>query len=147
MKNQFYDFTIFSINEPSEVLKSVKGSNNKGLFILLNTENDAEQHLDLLKKILGAIQYQLDQDAALYLCTPKEAFKLIDLSKKMNIQYVISFGISPKNLGVNQYFELYKAKQVGEMNMLFAHNLNDIATQTKLKGALWGALQGIFLEK
>lgn len=147
MKNQFYDFTIFSIIEPSEVLKSIKGTNEKGLFILLNTENDAEQHLELLKKILGAIQYQLDQDAALYLCTNKDAFKLIDLSKKLNIQQVLSFGISPKNLGIHQHFELYQPKKINEITFLFGHQLNDIANQTTYKGALWDALQTMFLGK
>jgi len=146
LDNRFLDFTIFPLISPQELLKTAKGENKKGLVIVYLAEDEESEHLTLLRNILNAIKYDLDQDALLLSLTAKSRLRFIDMLKEVTAKEVIVFGIQPKQLGLNWQCKAYEFLKHDTQHYLFSHPLSEIQNDKQKKGALWQALKGMFLK-
>lgn len=111
----------------------------KELLIVLNGAATAEQAL-LLAKILGAVK--LDSSQYIVIQHNKE-FNLKSYLQQSNIQRTISFGCSPKQLGIQCEGYPYRSYRIGELEVMLSHGLSDL-DQTEHKKALWNALKLMF---
>lgn len=145
MSNNFLDFQIFAPIETEELLQQCFGNNNKHLLIISRKSEQDTELWDLLQKILGAVKYDLKNDAIHLVLQPNQQFCLADLLKKHSIKKIISFGIAPKTAGLNFDVTPYQSFVFDNKTYLFAHNLKAISEKPHLKKQLWGELQRMFL--
>lgn len=152
MNFKFKDFKIFVVPETNTQLKRIKGNNQSGLIIVWESKEESEEIESFLAKILSAVQLDLSKDSSLIQLQPNEKMQLSQIKKTYPSKYLISFGLEPKRLGLHFDIVPYKALQHQEIIYLFADDLIDIYEERQAggkqkSGALWKALQAIFLNK
>lgn len=147
---QFLDFQIFPQIDSEKLLNSAKGSNQKKLLIVLKKldPDKKEELLELLFRILKAVEYDLHQDALLIELTDEEGFSFVRFQAKTKIEKMIVFGIDPKKCGLNFSVKLYEEKKFQDWSFLFANDLQEIAADinNKLKRPLWIAVKKMLEE-
>jgi len=139
---------LFPLIEPSILLQQSVGENKKGLLVVIFEEETRSELLPFLTKILGAVQYDLARDAQTVNITDKTVFSLMNLCNyaEKEINQVLFFGQSPKQVGLNLSVQKYQPVAVGGKRILFADDLAVIHDDTELKKALWASLQAMFLK-
>ena len=147
LNGQFFDTKLFVIDDTDETLKNTTGSNQKKLCIVCKTEEVSSEDLEFLKKILSAVKYDLKEDVLLVSITQNQALGFSSIRTNHNIKDAIIFGINPQSLGLHFKVNLYQPFSCNQCRFLFAHSLKEIANKKEWKGALWTALQEMFLNK
>jgi len=151
-QDAFLNFSVIPLKEPLEILKKCKGSNQKKLLVVFNENDESEEHLEFLKKILAAAKFDIKEDILLLKVTPKEAFSFIALRTKVaqthssgGIDNLLVFGFEPKHFGLNLDVQKYMPLHFYESGFLFADGLSMIENDKALKGALWNGMKSLFL--
>ncbi|MFK8005945.1 MAG: hypothetical protein AB8H03_06225 [Saprospiraceae bacterium] len=152
-QSAFLDFSVIPLNEPLEMLKKCSGSNQKKLLVVFNKNDESEERLEFLKKILAAAKFDIEKDILLLKITPKETFSFIALRTKIaqthssgGIDNLLIFGFEPKHFGLNLEVQKYVPFHFYENGFLFADGLSMIENDKALKGALWGGMKTLFLK-
>jgi len=138
-------FTLLDSFEEPDLWREATGSNSKGILVL-STENEpfSEDLFNFLKKVLGAVQIQLEEDALFIFKTPEKNISSAQISREKDIQILISFGLPAKNLGLHWSVKLYEPLSKNGCLFLFAERLSIIQNDRERKLKLWKALQQIF---
>lgn len=146
MEYHFLDFDYYDI-APDEKLglrTRLLGKNKKKLLIL-TTKEDAEDDnaKTTLKAILNAIKFDMEEDCAILPFNPNESipFQKFPLDA---CDQIISFGISPKQMGLQIQHHMYTSLKILEKELLFADSISLIAKDVSKKKLLWAALKSIF---
>ena len=152
MNSNFNDFELFAVPERHEFISRGQGANEKGLILSWEAEENSEKMEAFLGKILSALQLNLERDAFLLRLTPGAKLSFAGLREKQEIQHLVAFGIPPTRLGLHFEFSPYQAFQNEQITFLFADSLPEIYQERQeggrqKSGALWNALQTIFLKK
>lgn len=147
----FIDFPIFRIPEFQIQRDRCRGENEKKVLVLAPSDEDTEVLQTFLTKILGAAGLDLQKDVLLFPVFSDEDLHLRSIIQQEDIQTVVSFGIAPSKLGVHTAMARYQPVAVGGRRLLFAHSLLEIQEERQKggkekAGALWRALQHLFLE-
>ncbi len=145
LNKNFFDTKIFVVKDTDNTLKNTTGSNHKKLSIVCKAEETSSQELDFLKKILSAVKYDLKEDVLLVNITSDQHIGFNTLRTNEGIKDAIIFGMNPQDLGLHFKANLYQPLFCNECRFLFAHSLQEIANKKEWKGALWSALQEMFL--
>ena len=134
---------VFYVSEEPDPVKRCTGTNNKKLLIV--SENSLEEeHLELLGKILRAVQHDLKSDTLLLKQAENQPLNLNDIYNDQTVEKVLVFGLSATLLGLNVDYTPYQSFDLAGRTYLFADQLSKIALQKELKAALWNALQKIW---
>ncbi len=146
MEYHFLDFDYYDIAPDQKVgLHTRLSGNNKKKLLILITKEDAEEDkaMTTLKAILNAIKYDMEEDCALLPIDSKESivFQKLPLDA---CHHIISFGISPKQMGLQIQHHNYTTLKILEKELLFADTLSVITNDVSKKKLLWAALQSIF---
>ena len=148
----FMDFLVFPIKEPEYILEKCKGSNQKKLLVIYNERNETPERMEFLKKILGAAKFDMDKDILLLQLTNEEPFsfiaartKAMDFFEQGEIDNLLVFGFAPKHFGLNLNIQKYQPAHFYKCGFLFADSLAVLENDKGLKGALWKAMQKVFL--
>ena len=152
MNSKFKDFKIFAVPETNKLLKRLKGDNQSGVLIVWESVEESEEIEAFLAKILSAVQLDLKRDSSLIQLHPNEKMRFTQVKDKLSSKYLISFGIQPGRLGLHFENQPYQFIQHQDVTYLFADNLMEIYEERQAggkqkSGALWKALQAIFLNK
>lgn len=146
MEYHFLDFDYYDI-APDEMVglnTRLLGKNKKKLLIL-TTKEDAEDDnaKTTLKAILKAIKFDMEEDCAILPFNKNEsiAFQKLPLA---DCTQIISFGINPKQMGLQIQHHPYTSLKLLEKELLFADSIGTIASDVSKKKLLWAALQTIF---
>ena len=147
----FYDFDLFVVPERITPSNRITGSGQKGVIILFESEEDNPELISFLSKILSAVQLELAKDANLIHLKASEGINFSGLCQQKDVAYLLSFGISPQRLGLQLNYQKYIPFQFKECQFLFADQLPLIFEERqeggkKMSGALWKALQALFLK-
>jgi hypothetical protein len=118
------------------------GENQKNIVLFI--QNDSEAYLNdelfnLLTNILNACKLGM-QDIALVNAAQYPAMTLSAWQTSMPIKQAVFFGISPDNIGLEN-FPMYQVMQTNGVQLLFSDNLQIINQEKALKGKLWGGLK------
>ncbi len=140
----FFSTNLYIVSEEKKVDLKLWGSNQKHLIIVYRVDKGSLDKA-FLTKILGAVQYDLEQDTTLIELTENQNFSFQNISKSLTPRHLISLGIPPKALGLNLNNQLYQPKNIDNCCFLFTDNLSEIAADKNKKGALWGCLQSMFI--
>jgi hypothetical protein len=147
----FFNFSVFPLIDPIEILKRCSGTNLKNLLVVINVNEESEERLEFLTKILSAAKFDIKEDILLLKLSPKEAFGFIDLHTKVTqshpsggINNLLVFGFEPKQFGLNVEVQKYNPFHFYKIGFLFADGLSMIENDKSLKGALWGGMKKLF---
>lgn len=149
----FLDFSVIPLKEPLEILEKCNGGNQKKLLVVFNENDESEERLAFLNKILAAAKFDMKEDILLLMITKKEAFSFISLRTKVaqtypsgGINTLLVFGFEPKHFGLNLDVQKYIPFHFYESGFLFADGLSMIENDKALKGALWTGMKKLFLK-
>ncbi|WP_113654299.1 hypothetical protein [Pedobacter namyangjuensis] len=113
----------------------------KGVLILVNDKankvSTAEGNL-LLRNLVDAIQFKNDDFAVLNYTNYSDA-KLDELKAFFKFDILLSFGVSPQQLGVD--YPLNQLSLTADAKMVFTSNLHDLSADKETKKILWTSLQ------
>jgi len=113
----------------------------KGVLILVNDKankvSTAEGNL-LLRNLVDAIQFKNDDFAVLNYTNYTDA-KLDELKAFFKFDILLSFGVSPQQLGVD--YPLNQLSLTADAKMVFTSNLHDLSADKETKKILWTSLQ------
>ena len=138
------DFGINYFREAlmDEALPDMKG-NNGGHLLVVAARDDIAQATGLLDKILQAIGYDITNDASLLALEAGCNIALASNEKLKQYRHVISFGVTPRNLGfaIDQH--------VGKFNLealvfMVAPSLATLKVDAAAKKELWQLLKSEF---
>jgi len=140
----FFSTNLYIVSGEKKSELNISGSNQKHLIIVYRAEKSAFDRT-FLEKILGAVHYDLEQDTTLIELKEDQQFSFQDFSKSLTPRHLISFGIAPKELGLNLNSQVYQIRNIANCRFLFANNLSEISKDKNQKAALWGCLQSMFI--
>lgn len=132
---------IYAILSSEQVLKAAIGECKKSLLIVLHEADATSEHLDLLHKILKAIQFDPNEDVLTLRIKENQGFNFADLNKQLTFKRTILFGIEPRILGLKVNNQKYKTFQLSDCTFLSADRLEAISDNNQLKGALWNLIK------
>jgi DNA polymerase III psi subunit len=143
MVEHIFDIDTYSIPEEGQV--SIQGNPNTARIVILLREVDYETHGDLLNNILNAIKIDVQQDAVI-LKLASEASCHLHKHITAATEYVLSFGLGIKSLGVNASFMANHFYQTESYAIMLTHGLEKLNADKQKKKALWQALQSVFIK-
>ncbi|MEN0045817.1 MAG: hypothetical protein AAF806_02025 [Bacteroidota bacterium] len=136
LDNKFLDFKLFVLPETESLAEIDK---NYTIAILVNTDEYDESNQELLKKIIGAMKLNFEQEVFVY---KLEEYENIDFNS-INCKTLLSFDVSMKRAGVHYRMPKYQLLHYNNAQFLLADSLPKIAVDKNLKGALWNVLKNI----
>lgn len=125
----------------------VLGQNKKGVAILVTLpaqEFQALPNLQFLTKILSAIGLQ-PADVAFVNNVSGQLASFEELTKALQVNYIISFASRVTTDLPHDKFTLYNPVTVGTVPIVFSQSLAVLDKDVEQKKLLWGALQQVFL--
>ncbi len=151
-QSTFLDFSVVPIKEPHEIQEKCSGSNQKKLLVVFDENDESEERVEFLKKILAAAKFDIKEDILLLKINHKTAFSFIALRTKIaqthpsgGIDNLLVFGFEPKHFGLNLQVHKYVPFHFYDSGFLFADRLSVIENDKALKGALWSGMKELFL--
>ena len=151
MNHLFHHSNIFVLPEAEKQQLTLIGENKKAVLIIIRVEELNPELMVFLGKILEAVRLNIKEDIHILNITNHSSISFPQLYHKHAYQYLLCFGLQPKEMGLNIECQLYRSFTLSEVTMLFANNLQDIFNERQqgkkqMAVALWKALQGIFLK-
>lgn len=128
----------FQISDPADILAQFGGKEDASLLVILPDPCD---HLELVQKILGAINIQHLNDVKQLLLKPRDAVSLYHLIKDSPINQIISFGFPLAQLGIHIDHLPYQIAEYKGVQMIISADLDIVSSNADHKKALWGALK------
>ncbi len=151
MNYLFRNNNIFVFPERQDQPLNLVGNNKKAVLVIFRARETADQLMTFLGKVLGAVQLNVEEDIHCLNITNHSSISFSKLSSTPPYQQVIIFGAEPEELGLHFDHRLYQPIHLGNTTFLFADELQEIFEERrqgkkKMAGALWKALQSIFLK-
>ncbi|NND31751.1 MAG: hypothetical protein HKN76_04110 [Saprospiraceae bacterium] len=128
------------VREASEMI----GQQDARIWVILGKQEVGDPALmELLRKILKAIEIDLDQDTFQILSGSGNSFYLSDMlpSSSNDPKIIFSFGVSPQDLGMEIKLTHNRPFKLIGHRFLFSHSLKDINSDSEKKRELWKAIQ------
>lgn len=135
---------FFQIPEHS-ILDHAKGAFAKRVAVVIRDESQSPENTDFLKKVLLAAGLDLEKDTLQLAIKHGESVSFLPLAKTKQAERILVFGILPNQIGLHINCPLYEPVQFYGVELLFAHDLDELKPDTTLKRQLWQALQQLFL--
>lgn len=126
---------------PENFLANCRGSNERLIFVGIQTENEEAARLFFLKKILSAIQVDLQKDALFTSFAAGETGSFMQLLRKKGIEKCLLFGLRPDRLGLGISVKLNEPFVFYGCRFLFTERLSVIENDEAQKKQLWSALK------
>lgn len=140
MDSSFFNFQSYHI--PEDAITAIDSNTTLEVMVIVY-QSDLEKHSALLYKIFSAVGINLENHPGL-LELEKGQQTNAQRHSSTDTKQVISFGISPSNLGLNGVFSGYNIYQTETFKLLLSHSLAQLAEKKERKKALWDALQQMF---
>ncbi len=149
MNSLFYNTNIFVVPEAKNQAFSLTGSNKKKTLVIIQVEENKNELLAFLKKILEAVKLNMHEDIHFINTTNKSSISFSTQLAHHKYEYVISFGKKPTELGIQIDYTPYQPINISGIQMLFVEDLQTIFEERQKGGkqkaaALWKAMQSIF---
>jgi DNA polymerase III psi subunit len=135
----YYNIPNFKLVE-----ESITGNNKKGILVVTGTLSE-ENHIALLSKILKSIHVTFPSDVLLLKAEVDERYHLGAIHEDEKLTHIVSFGISPGQLGLNipdNPFGVYKLEKI---TLIKGPSLEGLSQSAQLKKQLWRQLKTEFI--
>lgn len=135
----FYNFDIYQVDTATTWKKDIEDNKERPVLVLLETTSEVE--LQLLQKILTAIDLNMEKDCCILKHAGALQFK--DLKTAFpNLEKLLVFGRGPSDLGLHLALPPYRLTPFQDVQLLFVDALNIIAADRQgEKKRLWLQLQ------
>lgn len=144
----FSDFPVYPVGGDIILSDFVAGYNQKGILCVfkMNDPTAKDTLLDFLKKVFLATGHDILQDGLVLPVDPSLAGKVrfAELKTLGNFRQVIVFGLAPDTLGLRLRLARYELVAWQGITLLFADDLERIASEKPLKAKLWATLKALF---
>ena len=140
----FLDFDVYPFNE-KDWESWCQGTNKKETLIVISATDNSDELTAFLTKIIGAVKYDLNRDTLLCVLPSDNKLSLQTILKKHPIKKVLIFGVELPKLALHLQLPIYQSIKWNNLELLRVDTLSKISQNKQLKGALWNALQAIFL--
>jgi len=145
----FNNTDIFVLPEFKKQALKVAGNNKKGILVVIRVAEPDQQLLSFLGKILKAVKINMEEDAHILNITNVSSISFSQINAEKEYKHLLSFGVSPEELGLRVDHQLYRPLQISSTIFLFANPLPAIFEERqqgkkKMSTALWKALQALF---
>lgn len=146
----FLDFELFASPERHLQASDLSGEGQRGIFIIYEVDEAETERLAYLKKILAAAKIDIDKDVSALSLVAGSSMHINTSIFDPQVQYILLFGVDPKQLCFNFQIPLYKPISYQNITFLRVDAIGTIqqeriAGNNKKAGALWLALKQIFL--
>ncbi len=128
---------------PDDFLGSCRGGNRCLFFLAIEAEEDHEARLAFLKKILAALQLDLDADTAYCVLAPGERGSYFQILKKRGAEKMVAFGLPPAQFGLGFEARPYEPLDFYGCRFLFSEKLSLVEGDQARKQRLWAALKAL----
>lgn len=135
-------YRIESENNGSNSTIKVTGTSKNELLIVAKTADLTPENRKTLSDILNAIKYNLE-DSTMLLLDEGQSVSINTSIHKHDIKKVISFGLSPKDIGLQIAAAAYRLIEMEQLNLVFSHSVGDLNADKQKKIALWKTIQGL----
>jgi len=142
---KFFDAQIFLRPEHKNKEKDQSSSNQAEVLVVYTKSSSAKEHLELLSKILSAVNFDLQQDVQSVVLEKEENASFSGFRTNETLKNALIFGVSAGQLGLHFDYQLYAPIVCNGCRFLFADDLAAISADKSLKGKLWQCLQNMFL--
>jgi len=136
LDNKFLDFKLFVLPKTENLGKTDK---TYSLFILVRPEEYNESSQEFLKKIIGAMKLDFEQEVFVLKLQEGENANF----HAINCKILLSFDVLMKPIGVHYPLKKYHFLKYNDCQFLLADSLPKIAEDKNLKGALWNVLKNV----
>lgn len=142
------NYTYFDIPFFSDSQQAFKDGNklkisNQNVFVIKESDN-TDANITFLSKILKAIQLDLNSNASLVILKNDRKGSIMEYLESNKEYNIVTFGINAKSLNLQINTFLYKKVPIQNINLLFAHSLQDLQNDVPKKKKLWSELQELF---
>lgn len=146
----YLDFELFASPDKQLQSSDLAGKGGRGIFIVYEADSSEQAQLDYLEKILAAAKIDMEQDVNILAVPPDGSIQLNPTAFSSTPQYILLFGVKPKQLGLNYQLPTYHPVTYQGATYLWVDSLATIqeerlAGKNQKAGALWLALKQIFL--
>jgi DNA polymerase III psi subunit len=141
MVDTIYNLDTFDIPE-IEKPQNIGNIDTASIIVILH-KDDYNIQKQLLHKILKAINVDVDKDVLFLLLEEGASCPLYQYAND-NTQYVMSFGLGIKALGLNAKFVANHFYNTETYAVMLTHSLTKLSMDNQKKKALWSALQNVF---
>ncbi len=122
---------------------TLAGKGLKHLVVVVARTSSGDVELELLDKMMKAIQYSLDEDVVLII---KEQDSLLAISNIVSSwQDMILFGVAPEEVGFQIDNNPYRILPFEKKRLLIVDSLQSISSSAEKKKVLWSLFQKMFL--
>jgi hypothetical protein len=139
----FFNSTLYKINDKPVSSELLTGQNKKSTLILCQDLEDPSLS-DFLKKIMQAVNYNLEEDTNIWDLTKHGIPHWAELSKVADYKKVVLFGVTPEKMGLQLQIPLYKNTAWKNFTFLVSDDLRSIYDDKLKKQYLWRELQLLF---
>lgn len=139
MPNSYFSIPIY-IDKTADI-EQILPAEKSSIFIFVKKEDYTPENSSLLRKILHAIQLDMDRDVHLFLLKADQnayVFDRLDIEGDVTF---LAFGLNAKRLGLQTKTIPYKWMTLDTLQILFSHTLSDLQKNVNYKKQLWGLLQ------
>ncbi len=144
LPNHVFDFSIFPLLEPKNAQERIVGRNHQKLMVVYTIESDPNEDLSFLKKVLSAVNIDLEKQVQLLGLTNLERLSCSNIPSFQSVEKLIVFGKSPLDLGIRVNANPYQSINLDNRVFLFSESLAKVAADKGKKGLLWNALKLVF---
>lgn len=145
MDASFLDFSIIDLLDTSVVISQCEGPSQSSIFVCCREADPV--NIEFLKKILSAVQIDLDKEVSLLKITHPHGFSFSQLQSTKAFKKALIFDFPPSFLGLQLNLQKYQPFTLNGCTLLFADPLQDISNNKMMKTALWTALKAMFFDK
>ena len=135
--------TIYKIESDNtadqEAIKKEGACKNQLLIIARDADLTPESR-KTLNQILNAIKYNLE-DSCMLALTNDQSISINSYVHQHDIQRVISFGVSPKDIGLQINASAYRLIEMEALKLVFSHKISDLNGDKQKKIKLWNTIQ------
>jgi len=135
-------YKIDSYNSTSDNEIKVEGASKNQLLIAARESDLTIESRQTLGQILNAIKYNLE-DSCMLTLGDSQSVSINSYIHQHDIKRVLSFGIAPKDIGLQIAAGAYRIIDMENLRIVFSHKISDLNADKQKKIKLWNAIQGL----
>ena len=142
MNSSIFEFPYYDISGSEFPINRCKGNNARRTLVLVE-RTDFEEHGVLLTKILRAVDLDFEQDVSFITLEKDETVGLLNSSIAKQFDYVLLFGIAPRQIGLMTTSRLSMLR-LENHTIIVSTLLSMVSKDAKAKRILWSHLKEVF---
>lgn len=143
MNYEYFDFPYYQKSSQFSPLQS-DSIEDAECIIFIKKEDNTEDRIELMKKILKAIGLEIEKNAVGYLVEKNTQYRISEYLPATRKMKILIFGMPAKNFNLQITTIPYKIIELNKHQFLFAHSLEELTSNTDYKRQLWEQLQNLF---